>query len=238
MNYAIILAGGVGKRMGASIPKQFIEVYDKPIIVYTLEKFEKHPLIDEIEIVCVEGYQELVKKYVEKFNLKKVNKIVTGGENCQDSTRNGLYALEDVCKENDSIIIHMAANPLIEEDIITDCINVTNKYGNAASAEPVLSYTFCVDEEGLGSSKYIQREKIKLLNMPLGYKYGEVLNIYKKAYQEQKGIKGNVYADTLYVDYGKKVYFSKGSRKNIKITTQEDIDIFKAYLNIKGEKND
>ena len=74
--------------------------------------------------------------------------------------------------------------------------------------------------------------------MPLGYKYGEVLNIYKKAYQEQKGIKGNVYADTLYVDYGKKVYFSKGSRKNIKITTQEDIDIFKAYLNIKGEKND
>lgn len=236
MNYAIILAGGVGKRMGASIPKQFIEVYNKPIIVYTLEKFEKNQLIDEIEIVCVSGYEELISDYVKKFDLKKVKYITVGGENCQDSIRNGLYNLENVCNKNDNIIIHMAANPLIEEDIIIDCINVTNKYGNAASAEPVLSYTFCINDSNEGSDKYIEREKIKLLNMPLGYKYGEVLEIYKKAYEEKKGIYGNVYADTLYVDYGKTVYFSKGSRKNIKITTKEDIDLFKAYLNINNNK--
>lgn len=237
MNYAMILAGGVGKRMGASIPKQFIEVNGKPIIVYTLEIFENHPLIDGVEVVCVEGYQNLINEYVEKYNLKKVKYITIGGENCQDSIRNGLYNLEGICKDDDNVIIHMAANPLVEKDIITDCIDVTNKYGNAASAEPVLSYTFCVDDE-VGSSSYIEREKIKLLNMPLGYKYGEVLDLYKRAYKEHKGIDGNVYADTLYVDYGKKVYFCKGSRTNIKITTQEDIELFKAYLSIKGEKHD
>lgn len=231
MNYAIILAGGVGKRMGAPLPKQFIEVYNKPIIVYTLEAFEKHPLIDVIEVVCVSGYEDLIKEYVEKFNLKKVKYITTGGESCQDSIRNGLYNLENICKPEDTIILHMAANPLIEEDVITDCIEVTNKYGNAASAEPVLAYTFCVADE-ISSDSYIEREKIKLLTMPLGYKYGEVLALYKQAYAEGKGVTGNVYADTLYVDYGKKVYFSKASKRNIKMTTQEDIELFKAYLDI------
>lgn len=231
MNTAVILAGGVGKRMGAPIPKQFIEVNGKPVMVYTLEAFQRHPLIDCIEVVCVDGYQETIWQYKEKYGLTKLKYVTTGGSNCQDSTRNGLYNLEGICAKDDIVILHMAANPLIEEDIITDCIEVTRKYGNAASADPVLAYTFCVADE-VSADSYIQREKIKLLTMPLGYHYGEVLELYKQAYAEGRGIYGDVYADTLFVDYGKKVYFSKASRRNFKVTTQEDINLFKAYLQI------
>lgn len=238
MNYAIILAGGVGRRMGATIPKQFVKVYDKPIIVYTLEVFERHPMIDVIEIVCVEGYQGLLQDYIQKFNLKKVKYITRGGDNCQASIRNGIYNLEGVCKDNDVIILHMAASPLVGEDIITDCIEVTKMHGNAASAESVLAYTFCVANDGIGADDYIEREKIRLLNMPLGYKFGEMIDVYKRAYKEGRGIEGNVYANTLYVDYGKEVFFCKSSRKNIKITTWEDVSLFKAYLNIIDEEKE
>lgn len=235
MKVGIILAGGTGQRMGADRPKQFLKVHEKPIIVYTLEAFEKHPLIDVMEIVCVDGYQEILWKYVEQYNIRKVKWIVAGGDNCQASTRNGIYYLEGRCSPEDIVIIHMAANPLIEEEIISDCIRVTEKYGNAASAEPVLTYTFCVKDE-LCSDRYIPREKIKLLNMPLGYRFGEVLAVYKQAYKDKRGIDGNVYADTLYVDYGKPVFFSKSSRRNIKITTPEDLLLFKAYLEIIREE--
>lgn len=231
MNIAVILAGGSGQRLGAAIPKQFLKVNGKPIIVYTLEAFQRHPLIDAIEVVCVDGYQEQIYEYAEEYRLSKLKWVTAGGENCQASTRNGIYNLEKHCSQDDIIILHMAINPLIEEDIISDCINVTKQYGNAASAEPVLSYTFCVADE-ISADAYIPREKIKLLNMPLGYRYGEVLSVYKQAYAEGKGIQGNVYADTLYVDYGKKVYFSKASKRNIKITTQEDVILFQAYLQI------
>ena len=237
MNVAVILAGGVGKRMGAPIPKQFIEVNGKPVMVYTLEAFERHPLIDMVEVVCVDGYQDQIWEYKGKYNLNKLEYVTTGGENCQGSTRNGLYNLEGICAEDDIVIIHMAANPLIGEDIITDCIEVTKKYGNAASADPVLAYSFCVADE-ISADSYIAREKIKLLTMPLGYRFGEVLQVYKQAYAEGKGIYGDVYADTLYADYGKKVYFSKASRRNFKVTTQEDIDLFKAYLLLDAERKE
>ncbi len=235
MNIGVILAGGIGQRMGADKPKQFLEVDGKAIIIYTLEAFERHPLIDAVEVVCVESFQQSLWEMVRQYGLSKVRWITPGGDNCQASTRNGIYNLEQECSPDDIVVLHMAANPLVEEEIITDCIRVTERYGNAASAEPVLAYTFMARDEQ-SSDRYIPREQVRLLNMPLGYRLGEMLEVYRAAYAEHKGIDGNVYADTLYVDYGKPVYFSKGSRRNIKITTPEDLLLFKAYLEIIREE--
>ena len=233
MNVAVILAGGIGTRMGQSIPKQFMEVYGKPVIVYTIEAFQNHPLIDHIEVVCVKEYQEQIWEYQKKYNLTKLKFVVEGGENCQASIRNGNYHLEGFCQDSDLLIYHMAACPLVSEDLITDCIRVAEKYGNANSTKPVLDYTFCVKDENCSES-YIPRENIKLLTMPCAYHFGEMNALYKRAYAEGRGVAGNLYTDTLYCDYHMPVYFSKSSPLNIKVTTPEDIDLMKAILQVQG----
>ena len=110
MNIAIIIAGGIGKRMGENIPKQFIEINNKPVFIYTLEAFEKHPMIDAIELVCIDGWQEKAMEYIKKFNITKLKWIVTGGKTGQESIRNGVFNLEKKCNNNDNIIIPIILN--------------------------------------------------------------------------------------------------------------------------------
>ena len=132
MNTALIIAGGVGARMGQDIPKQFINVYDKPVIVYTMEAFQNHPNIDEIEIVCLEGWHEIVYAYAKQFGITKLKNVVNGGINGQDSIRNGL---EDIAmrhqNDDDIVLVHDAIRPMLSQDIISDNIRVCKKYGNA-----------------------------------------------------------------------------------------------------------
>lgn len=136
MNIAIIIAGGSGHRMKQDIPKQFINVYDKPILVYTLEGFQKHPEIDEIEVVCLDGWQELVWAYANQFNITKLKWVVPGGNSAQESIRNGVYHLEDVCTEKDIIVIHDGIRPMIDDTVLSDVIVTCKKYGNAVSSLP------------------------------------------------------------------------------------------------------
>ena len=136
-NIALIIAGGIGARMGQDIPKQFINVHDKPVIVYTMEAFQKHPQIDAIEVVCLEGWHDVLRAYAKQFGIAKLEGIVTGGINGQDSIRNGLY---DIAKkyndDNDIVLIHDAIRPMISEDVITDNIRICRKYGNAITVVP------------------------------------------------------------------------------------------------------
>src|SRR5574344_1899933 len=112
MNIAIILASGSGERMKQDIPKQFINVYDKPVIIYTLETFQKHPDIDAIEVVCLDGWQDILKAYAKQFNIEKLAWITTGGATAQESIRNGIYNLEGQCSPGDTIIIHDGIRPM------------------------------------------------------------------------------------------------------------------------------
>ena len=130
MNYALIIAGGSGARMGQDIPKQFINVYDKPVIIYTLEAFQNHPQIDAIQVVCLEGWHDILKAYAKQFGITKLQGIVNGGNSAQESIRNGVESLRDVCKDEDTLIIHDGVRPLVDDTVLSDIIVKCQKYGN------------------------------------------------------------------------------------------------------------
>ena len=148
MNIALIIAGGSGSRMGQDIPKQFINVYDKPILIYTLEGFQKHPLVDAIEVVCIEGWENVVWAYAKQFSIDKLKWITKGGNSGQESIRNGVYNLEGKCSEDDVIIIHDGIRPLVEPSVLTDVINKAHEYGNAVTSMPYNEQIFVITQVG------------------------------------------------------------------------------------------
>lgn len=232
MNAGVILAGGVGNRMGASIPKQFIEVKGKPIIAYTIDLYQNNPDIDIIEVVCHEGYEDTVRSYVDKYGFTKIKTVVTGGITAQDSIYNGILGLADILKPDDLIQFHMSVSPMIDDDIISDGIRVCRDKGNGMSAQPELIYPF-IKADDISTDQYVPIRSVMLLNMPWTFHYGEISTLYEEAYKTGVGIGDNTYAVTLMIDNRKKLYFSKGSTKNIKITTPDDLKLFEAYLSIK-----
>lgn len=234
MNVAVIIAGGVGSRTGNKIPKQFINVNDKPIIVYTLEKFQNHSMIDAIEVVCLDGWHDILKAYAEQFGIAKLKYVISGGNSSQESIKIGLNNLQNVCDKNDVVIIHDGIRPMVDEDIITSCIETCKKDGNGVTAYPVYEQIFETSDETT-TDKYIPRESLRIVQTPQAYKFGEISEVYREGFDKKKGIHGSSYANTLMADMGRKLYFSDGSTKNIKITTKDDIAIFKAMLNMENK---
>ncbi len=229
MTTAVIIAGGSGARMGQDIPKQFINIYDKPVIIYTLEGFQKHPQIDEIEVVCLDGWQEVLRAYAKQFNITKLREIVTGGKTGQESIRNGVFALEGHLSDEDTVVIHDGIRPLVDETVLTDVILKCEKYGNAVTSMPYNEQIFIVDDE-ISTVKYIPRETIRRVATPQAYRFGKLLRAYRKAFDEGIGIYGSSYTNTMMVELGERLYFAAGSDKNIKLTTKDDLEMFKAYL--------
>lgn len=229
MNVAIILAGGVGKRLGADIPKQFIEIMGKPILAYTVEKFQNHSEIDAIEIVCVESYIEYLKKMIEKYNLSKVKWIISGGKDFQGSVLNGVNNLRNVILENDNVVIHFGASPFVSSEIISDSIKICNQKGNAISTTPFYVLSGVRDTEEM-STTYIDRETIACMNSPHTFKFKLIVDMYDEAIKN--GIINEVepHTTTLMYKMNIPIYFSKGSQSNIKITTKEDLDLFEGYV--------
>ena len=229
MNIALIIAGGTGTRMGMDVPKQFITIDGKPILIYTMECFERHPMIDAIELVCLDGWQNIARKYAEKFRISKLKNIVTGGASGQESIRNGVYALEHECEADDIVIIHDGIRPLIDESVLSDVIAKCQKYGNAVSSLPYNEQIFIIDDE-ISTTKYIPRETLRRVSTPQAYKYSLLLEKYKEAFEKKIGIYGSSYTNTMMVELGVRLYFAAGSDKNIKLTTKDDLEIFKGYL--------
>ena len=230
-NIAIIIAGGSGHRMQQDIPKQFINVYDKPVLMYTLEGFQKHPQIDAIELVCIDGWQDMVWAYAKQFNITKLKWIVPGGESGQESIRNGVFNLEGKAEDDDIIIIHDGIRPLVDEMVLSDVIVVCKKHGNAVTSLPYNEQIFVVNDEEEGTTKkYIPRETLRRVSTPQAYKFGKLDWAYHEAFEKGIGIKGSAYTNTMLVDLGEKLYFAAGSDKNIKLTTKDDLEMFKAYL--------
>lgn len=229
MNVAVIIAGGSGQRMGQSIPKQFINIYDKPVLIYTLEGFQKHPQIDAIEVVCIDGWHDVLWAYAKQFGITKLKWVISGGSTGQESIRNGVYHLEGICGENDTVVIHDGIRPMVEESVLSDVLVTCEKYGNGVTSMPYNEQIFVVDDEH-STTKYIPRETLRRVSTPQAYKFGKLLWAYKKAFAEEIGIYGSSYTNTMMADLGERLYFAQGSDKNIKLTTKDDMELFKAYL--------
>lgn len=236
MVVGILLAGGIGSRMGKDVPKQFIDVDNKPIIFYPLEIMEKHPKIDAIEIVCVESFIDTMWKMVKEAGFKKVKWITVGGETCQDSTRNGINNLKGKLGENDVILIHMASYPLASAEIMSNCIDSAIENGNGCTARPIV-YTIFKTDDKKTSTTALERDDYMLCTAPYAFRFGECSELFDRAYREGKCISGNVYVHSIYCEYGRRVYFTKDSETNMKVTTPEDIDLMQTYLSVMKNSN-
>ena len=229
-NIALLIAGGSGARMHQNIPKQFLTVNERPVIVYTLEAFEKHPEIDAIAVVCIEGWDQVLWAYAKQFNITKLQYVVPGGENGQASIRNGVMELEKHFAPDDIVLIHDAIRPMVSSEIISDNIRVAREYGNAITVIPCAE-AMMQTEDGVVSSGSYPRDRLKRTQTPQAFHIGQICDLHRRALE--KGITSSVASCTLMIEMGEQVYFSTGSEKNIKLTTVEDIDIFKALLTAK-----
>lgn len=229
MNIAMIVAGGLGHRMGQDIPKQFINVFDKPIFIYTLEGFQKHPQIDKILVVCIDGWHDVVWAYVKQFGIDKLNWVISGGNSVQESIRNGVYHLEGMCDNDDIVIIHDGIRPLVDETVLSDVIIKCSQYGNAVTSLPYNEQIFVADDD-VSTIEYIPRDKLRRVSTPQAYKFGKLNWAYHEAFEKEIGIYGASYTNTMMVELGERLYFAAGSDKNIKLTTKDDLEIFKLYL--------
>jgi len=239
LNYAVIIAGGVGRRMSNDIPKQFINVYDKPVLLYTLENFQNHPQIDAIEVVCVDGWHDVVWAYGKQYNINKLKWVISGGASAQESIRNGIYNLEGIAEERDLVVIHDGIRPLIDQEVLTDVLMVAKKHGNAVTSLPYNEQIFVVNAEDEATTKqYIPRETLRRVSTPQAYEFGLLDKKYHEAYEKEIGIYGSSYTNTMMVELGVTLYFAAGSDKNIKLTTQDDLEMFKGYIRAERELKD
>ena len=237
MNIAIIIAGGSGNRMGQDIPKQFINVYDKPILIYTLEGFQNHPMVDAIEVVCIEGWETMVQAYANQFNITKLKWIIKGGGSAQESIRNGVYNLEGKINKDDIVIIHDGIRPMIDDTVLTDVIEKAQQYGNAVTSLPYNEQIFVVSKDDeRTTTQFIPRETLRRVSTPQAYRYDLLDEKYHEAFDKEIGIYGSHYTNTMMVELGVRLHFAKGSDKNIKLTTKDDLELFKGYLT-KGKDN-
>ncbi|MCI8592021.1 MAG: 2-C-methyl-D-erythritol 4-phosphate cytidylyltransferase [Lachnospiraceae bacterium] len=232
MNVALILAGGHGSRTEQDIPKQFMNIYEKPLIIYTLENFESHPDIDGIAVVCLEGWHEVLRAYARQYKITKLKWITNGGRDGQESIHKGVLALNDVCDEKDVILVHDGIRPFVPEEVITDAIRVCQRWDSGLSAVRCQE-TIVRTNDGVSGNEGIGRQEIMRVQTPQAYRYGKALWAYEEA--ERRGIHGEVYVNTLMLHLGETVYFSRGSEKNVKVTTMDDLELFKALLRMERE---
>ena len=229
MTIAIIIAGGSGHRMGQDIPKQFIEVYGKPVLLYTLEGFQQHPQVDAIELVCIDGWQDICWAYAKQYGITKLKWMVTGGATGQESIRNGVFGLEGKAADDDIIIVHDGIRPLVEPAVLSDVIAKCRQYGNAVTSMPYNEQIFVMDDD-ISTTRYIPRETLRRVATPQAYQFRLLDDKYHEAFEKQVGIYGSSYANTMMVELGVRLYFAAGSDKNLKLTTPDDLAIFKGYL--------
>ena len=227
MNIALLIACGSGARMHQNIPKQFLTVNERPVIVYTLEAFQQHADIDVIAVVCIEGWEQVLWAYANQFNITKLKHIITGGKNGQDSIRNGVFELERHYDADDIVLIHDAIRPMVSAEIISDCIVKTKRYGCAIATIPCAEAMLQTEDGEISTGSY-PRDNLRRTQTPQGFPIEKICNLHRRALEV--GITNSVASCTLMIELGEQVHFSAGSEKNIKLTTVEDIDIFKAFL--------
>ncbi|MBE6939614.1 MAG: 2-C-methyl-D-erythritol 4-phosphate cytidylyltransferase [Ruminococcaceae bacterium] len=227
MTVALLTASGTGSRMGQDIPKQFLHVKDKPVIIYTLERFQNNPQIDAIVLVTLPNWFGFVEAYAAQFGISKLKWIVAGGETGQESIRNGLEAIAKDCPEDTTVMIHDGNRPMVDNNIISDSLAVFRQYGSAVAVIPCTEAIFR-SEDGKTSTVSIPREALLRTQTPHTYTLKKLLWAHEQA--KLRGITNQAASCTLMHELGETVYFSRGSEKNFKLTTLDDLEIFNAFL--------
>lgn len=220
--------------MNQDIPKQFLSIQDRPVIVYTMQAFQRHPEIDAIAVVCIDGWQEILWAYARQFNITKMRWVTAGGENGQQSIYNGLVALKEHCAVSDMVLVHDAIRPNVSQEIISNCIAECRLHGSAITVIPCAEAMLLRSADPDSSREVIARESLARTQTPQAFPLEKLLWAHEEA--GKRGISNSIASCTLMVELGEKVYFCPGSEKNIKITTTEDIEIFKALLMAKKDE--
>lgn len=232
MNYALLTAGGTGNRMGQDIPKQFMTIDEKPVIIYTLQAFQNHPDINGICVSCLAGWEVVLQSYANQYNITKLKWICQGGDSNQESIYNGLVKLREVgCDPSDIILVHDGVRPLVSADIISNNIETCKKY-NYAVTGLVCKEAIMELNNDIIKKIDIPREKLIRTQTPHTYHLGDLINAHEKA--KKMGIKNTVASCTLLGELGiEDQHWVMGSEKNgLKLTKPEDIELFIAFKKI------
>ena len=234
MVVALLTAAGMGTRMGQNIPKQFMHVENKPLIIHTMEAFQRHPSIDAIVVVTLPAWTDVLKAYAAQFNITKLKLVVPGGATGQESIHNGLMAIKEEMTEDDTIVmIHDGNRCLVSSEIISDSLATFKAHGSAVAAIPCVEAVFRSSDNGLSSTLSIPREQLFRTQTPHTYTLEKLLWAHEEA--QKRNITNTAASCTLMQQLGETVYFSKGSEENLKITTVDDMMIFKALLHTKKD---
>ena len=234
MNIALLIAGGSGNRMGQDIPKQFIHVDNCPIIVHTMRCFQTHPDIDAIAVVCLNGWDTVLRSYANQFSISKLKWIFQGGKTGMESIHNGIYGLREAgCGDEDLVLIHDSVRPLLSQEIISSNIAVCKAYGYAITGiqcrEAILE-----SEDGFTTHSSIPRDRLIRTQTPQTFRLGNIIKVHEEA--KEKGLTDSVASCTLVAEVGgKEMHIVPGSEKTIKVTTVEDIEILKALMHTNKE---
>jgi len=225
MNAALILAGGTDPRFKMDVPKQFTNVNNRPLIVYTLEAFQKHEDIDEIVIICLDGWQEMVRVYAKQFHINKLTDIIPGGRDAQESTYLGLQHLKEKMGKGDIVVVHDAIRPMVSEELITQSMQMCRKRGMGVAATYVRDTIMHSTDEREGYES-INRYQIMKVQTPQAYDFELLAAYHERAIKEKKlGAWDN---SVMITNLGEKVVFSQGTDLNLKINKPEDMEMFRA----------
>ena len=220
--------------MGQDIPKQFMHVDNCPIIIHTMQSFQRHPDIGAIAVVCLKGWETVLQSYANQFNITKLKWIFPGGDTGMESIHNGIYGLKEAgCDDEDLVLIHDSVRPLLSQDIISSNIAICKAYGYAITGiqcrEAILE-----SDDGFTTTTSIPRDKLIRTQTPQTFRLKNIINMHEKA--KIMGIKNSVASCTLAAEVGGiEMHIVPGSEKNIKITTVEDLEILKALMHTNKE---
>ena len=232
MNIAMIFAGGRGVRMGSGIPKQFLEIHGKPVLVHTLELFQEHDMIDKIYISVLEDYIGKTQKLVDRYGLDKVVSIIPGGATAQDSIYN---VLKDAEKENDGdsiVLLHDGVRPFVSYDTIKQNIESVQKYGSAITCTACYE-TILLSKSGEKVDSVPYRKDTFAAQAPQSFRLIDIIAAHDEVRAINPSYENMVDACTFMTTLGKEVHMISGNRGNIKVTTPEDVYMFRALLNYK-----
>lgn len=229
MNIAIIFAGGSGVRMGAGMPKQFLEINGKPIIIHTLDIFQNSPLIDKIYIACKKEYISRLEYMLDYFRITKAKGVTEGGKSGQESIYNGLmYALREN-PEDSIVLLHDGVRPFITEEVIEKNIESVQKYGTAVTCTPCFE-TPVISKSGEVVEEMPLRKYMFTAQAPQSFRLGEIVKAHEETRKMNPDYKDIADSCNLFKNLGKEVHIVEGNRGNIKVTTPEDFYLLRALL--------
>ena len=229
MNVALLFAGGIGSRMNSrALPKQFLEINGKPIIIHTLEHFEGHPDIDAIAIAILPEYREHMTKLLKRYEIEKVRWLIDGGKTGQESRHKALAAVAADCPEDTVVLFHDGVRPLIDAKLISNNIETVLEHGSAITCTKFNETVVSSEHEHIDD--VIPRDHIYAAQAPQSFRLGEIISLYDRAVAE--GEHDSIDSCSLMHRYGHKIYRVVGPRSNIKITTAEDFYLCRTFFEI------